>query len=80
MRACLFILTLAAVACSSTASTPREAETSGAETAPAVCEPGADQTCNDDPTISSLHGECSSDGTCTCHEGIEKNPDTGRCR
>jgi len=44
-----------------------------------VCTPGMDQTCNDSPIISSLHGTCNSDGTCTCDRGWEKNPLTGRC-
>ncbi|MCU0665068.1 MAG: hypothetical protein MUC50_22435 [Myxococcota bacterium] len=44
-----------------------------------VCEPGADQTCNDNPIISSLHGICEDDGPCTCTNGFEKNQETGRC-
>ncbi len=43
-----------------------------------VCEVGMDQSCNDNPMISSLHGTCLPDGTCECH-GFEKNPETGRC-
>jgi len=46
----------------------------------AVCQPGADQTCNDSPYISSIHGTCQPDGTCTCSGTFEKNPATGRCR
>ena len=45
-----------------------------------VCTYGMDQTCNDDPVISSLHGACQMDGTCVCKSGYEKNPATGRCR
>jgi hypothetical protein len=45
-----------------------------------VCQPGADQTCNDDPVISSIHGRCRFDGTCECLEGFAPNPETGRCR
>jgi hypothetical protein len=44
-----------------------------------ACQPGMDQSCNDNPVISSLHGVCESDGTCTCKAGFAKNPDTGRC-
>jgi hypothetical protein len=44
-----------------------------------VCTPGADQTCNDDPAISSLHGKCNADSTCTCSAGFMKNAKTGRC-
>jgi hypothetical protein len=44
-----------------------------------ACEPGVDQTCNDNPLISSLHGTCQDDGTCLCNSGFTPNPDTGRC-
>lgn len=44
-----------------------------------VCTFGMDQTCNDNPIVSSLHGKCNEDGTCTCYEGFEKNQQTGRC-
>lgn len=43
-----------------------------------ACQPGMDQSCNDNPLISSIHGKCEADGTCTC-TGFGKNPDTGRC-
>jgi hypothetical protein len=46
----------------------------------AACTPGADQTCNDNPAISSLHGRCRHDGTCVCSAGFEQNPLSGRCR
>ena len=44
-----------------------------------VCQPGTDQSCNDDIGSSSLHGTCLPDGTCSCNPGSSKNPDTGRC-
>jgi hypothetical protein len=44
-----------------------------------ACQPGMDQSCNDNPLISSIHGVCEPDGTCTCNSGFAKNPDTGRC-
>lgn len=44
------------------------------------CIPGLDQLCNDDPVISSLHGECQDDGTCACDKDWVLNPETGRCR
>lgn len=44
------------------------------------CTFGADQTCNDDPTISSLWGRCTEQLTCECKAGLEINPETGRCR
>lgn len=45
-----------------------------------ACTPGADQTCNDEPVISSLRGHCLSDLTCACLPGFTVNPATGRCR
>jgi hypothetical protein len=47
-------------------------------TAPPVCTFGADQTCNDNPAVSSIHGHCVDAGVCTCSEGA-RNPDSGRC-
>lgn len=44
-----------------------------------VCMFGADQTCNDNPAISSLHGVCQRDGTCMCHLGFAKT-ERGLCR
>jgi hypothetical protein len=32
----------------------------------APCTFGADQTCNADPAVSSLHGRCTEVGTCVC--------------
>lgn len=43
-----------------------------------VCMPGADQGCNDDPTVSSLLGKCRPDYTCDCGANM-LNPMTGRC-
>jgi hypothetical protein len=43
-----------------------------------VCTPGADQTCNDNPALSSIRGQCSPAARCLCPNGIV-NPDTGRC-
>jgi len=42
------------------------------------CRPGQDQTCNENPAISSLRGKCQPDGTCVCASGAP-NPTTGRC-
>jgi hypothetical protein len=65
--------------CSDAASTelPESGATTGEEAS--VCEPGADQTCNDNAAISSLHGACQPNRTCLCNPGIDKNPATGRC-
>ena len=35
-----------------------------------TCTVGADQTCNDTPSISSLHGHCVDDGRCLCGSGL----------
>jgi hypothetical protein len=43
------------------------------------CTPGSDQTCNASPSISSLHGHCNADGSCTCGNGFQKDPLSGRC-
>lgn len=42
-----------------------------------VCTYGMDQTCNDDPTRSSIDGHCNQNGTCICNRGY--NAWTGRC-
>jgi hypothetical protein len=47
---------------------------------PPVCKFGYDQTCNDDPEVSSLEGVCLASGTCSCRTGTKVNPATGRCR
>jgi len=52
----------------------------GKNDAAMVCKPGSDQSCNDDPTISSLHGHCTSDGICMCNSTFAKNPATGLCQ
>ena len=47
------------------------------------CTPGMDQTCNDNPVISSTHGRCidtlGSGARCMCNPPYLLNPDTGRC-
>ena len=75
-------VSLAACADSSSTAEPTDSSvsgTSGGDVAAGVCEPGRDQTCNDDPAISSLHGTCMPDRTCVCMADVEKNPATGRC-
>jgi hypothetical protein len=44
------------------------------------CTPGADQTCNDDPSVSALEGTCHRLGFCECNEGYSLNWNTNRCR
>lgn len=52
-----------------------------AHQARAACSVGADQTCNDLPTMSSLAGTCQPDGTCKCRDDqMVINPSTGKCR
>jgi hypothetical protein len=55
------------------------AASSDGGSARAGCTFGADQTCNDDLTVSSLWGHCEPDGTCTCAATRAINPATGRC-
>jgi hypothetical protein len=43
-----------------------------------VCTYGQDWSCNDNPIISSIHGTCNEDGTCTC-TGYGYNSQTGKC-
>lgn len=45
-----------------------------------VCTPGMDQTCNDSIEVSSLHGSCNANHTCTCKSPSALNPATGRCK
>jgi hypothetical protein len=44
-----------------------------------ACVPGMDQTCNNDPRISSIHGRCNPDSTCTCLPGFPKLVN-GKCQ
>lgn len=43
-----------------------------------VCTPGANQTCNDNPALSSIRGECTAAARCVC-PNTALNPETGRC-
>jgi hypothetical protein len=44
------------------------------------CTFGADQTCNDDKSVSTLWGYCTSAGVCECNHGFEVSPTSQRCR
>lgn len=44
-----------------------------------ACTPGLDQTCNGNPSQSSLAGHCNADFTCTCNNGFSKQ-DNGLCQ
>ena len=51
-----------------------------ADTSIGRCTPGQDSTCNDNPAISSIHGRCLPDGSCTCLAGFPAvNQATGKC-
>jgi hypothetical protein len=43
----------------------------------ATCTVGEDQTCNDNPALSAIHGHCIEGGYCQCNGGA--NPLTGKC-
>ncbi|MBN2577342.1 MAG: hypothetical protein JXP73_22455, partial [Deltaproteobacteria bacterium] len=45
---------------------------------PNVCTPGQDQTCNADPTSTSLVGFCGDDGSCLCIAGTTRQAN-GKC-
>ncbi len=45
----------------------------------APCTLGADQTCNEDPSVSALWGRCTELGVCECQEGFALSP-RGRCQ
>jgi hypothetical protein len=44
----------------------------------AVCTPGADQTCNDNPATSAVHGHCLADQRCSCNSPY-KLLSSGKC-
>ena len=49
------------------------------------CTPGQDQTCNDNPAVSTTTGMCRNtlaapNPSCVCNPGYTLNPATGRCR
>jgi hypothetical protein len=75
------------LACAACKSDPPAPKPHGSQQAPvasaaprAVCTFGADQTCNDDPLLSSIHGTCNQDGTCTCQPGFKPSSTSGRCK
>ena len=45
-----------------------------------ACTFGADQTCNEDKSVSTLWGYCTSGRICECNHGFEVSPSTRRCR
>lgn len=58
------------------AGAPSAAEASGKR---APCSFGADQTCNEDPAVSSFWGHCTELGVCECKPGFELAT-SGYCR
>lgn len=47
--------------------------------ADAVCQSGADQSCNGNAEVSSYQGMCLSDGNCWCIENSKRDLATGKC-
>jgi hypothetical protein len=43
------------------------------------CTIGADQTCNDESTVSTLMGHCDAGGWCTCNIDYVVKTSTGKC-
>lgn len=71
------LISLALAGCTPQSDKPNASENTPAA---AVCTVGQDQTCNDNPALSSLHGSCQADQTCKCQAGFELNPETGKCQ
>ena len=44
-----------------------------------ACTPGANQSCNDNPAISSIRGTCTDAGTCICNNDASPVASSGRC-
>lgn len=44
------------------------------------CIFGLNQSCNDDPAVSSIHGICTAERRCECVDGFVVNAETGKCR
>jgi hypothetical protein len=69
---------------SATEAAPQPVEAAPDSAAPAgkraPCTLGADQSCNDDPTVSALWGRCTELGVCECKPGFERSPTTDLCR
>jgi hypothetical protein len=58
-----------------------------AEPSPPVAAPhgkrapcSTDQSCNEDPAVSSLWGRCTEMGICECNPGFERSPTSDLCR
>ncbi len=77
MKLGLFIRLLALGCVGCTVESIRAGSDSSA-TSSIVCSPGADHTCNEDPTVSIITGICNPDSTCTCNPGWDKTA-SGRC-
>jgi hypothetical protein len=45
-----------------------------------ICTVRADQTCNDDASLSMITGTCVGGVSCACKTGFLLNPATGRCK
>jgi len=87
MRTALFVAVFSFAGCGAPTEPP-QAPAQGSEphtstSAPsgkrAACTFGADQTCNEDPRVSSIWGRCTEHGTCECNAGFELGP-SGYCK
>ena len=58
---------------------PEPSDANDAADAAPICTPGQDQTCNDNPILSSLHGHCTDERTCVCKNDAAPNTTSGRC-
>ena len=80
----LVALALIGVSCESKKPEPKRTgftfAPAGSSAPRGACTFGADQTCNDDPEVSSVNGTCNQDGTCTCRPGYRLSATTGRCK
>jgi hypothetical protein len=45
-----------------------------------ICEPGANKTCNADPTLPFAAGYCGPGGTCSCADIMQIDWETGKCK
>jgi hypothetical protein len=66
-------------AASETAASPSDSPPASSEGKRAPCTLGADQTCNEDPSVSALWGRCTELGVCECQAGFALSP-RGRCQ
>lgn len=83
VRSTLVVVVSILVGCGATSEPAATSETAPVAGPPSgkrsPCTFGADQTCNEDPRVSSLWGRCTEAGTCECKPGFELGP-SGYCK